>query len=467
MCLVAAAALRFFHLDFQSLWLDELFSVVFSHSDLGFSQIAATYADDVHPLGYPLLLHAWLEVFGDTDFSARALSAALGVLGVAAMFAAGRGCFDTRTGVVAAVVTTFNPFHIAYSQEARAYSLVFLLAALSYWAFISVLQRPGWKTAVLYGLINAAAIHVHYYAFLVVFGQLATAMVLLAIGRWNCRRVGPLFAGAGAAGLTLVAWLQPMLKVAEMRDYWPARPTPSFILEYFHEYFGNQLVLSLICGGLVLALPFLLSGEREDAESNGRMNTRTIAGALGLAVAIALLAAYLRSVLVVPMLIPRVTIVFLPVLLLLVALAISRLSPPRVGVVAAAGLAVVSVFGLFRSGYYGEPRKEQWREAARWVLSDPRLDEDTDVCLATLAPGFQYYFDQYGSRLVVEDVEELENLDMVDGRPDVSSVWLLVARDEDSVQGLRRELRKRWVRTDRVVFLGTSVERWEQSEPSQ
>jgi len=45
-------------------------------------------------------------------------------------------------------------------------------------------------------------------------------------------------------------------------------------------------------------------------------------------------------------------------------------------------------------------------------------------------------------------------------------VWLLVARAEDSVRDLRRELRQRWVRRERKVFLGTSVERWEPEDSS-
>lgn len=460
-CLLAAAGLRFYHLDFQSLWLDELFSVVFSHSGLSAPEIAATYADDVHPLGYPLILHFWLELFGDTAFAARALSAVFGVLGVAAVFAAGRRYFGTRAGLFAAVVTSVNAFHIAYSQEARAYSLVFLLSTVSYWAYLSVLERPAWRTAVGYGLATAATMHVHYYAFLLVFGQVAAALVLGGLRRWSWRQLWPLFAGAVGAGLTTVPWLGPMLKVAEMREYWPARPTPLFFLDYFHQYFGSHLILSLACGGLLIALPFIVFREPGDPDRTGPLDTRTKAGLLGGAVVIALFAAYLRSVLIVPMLIPRVTIVFLPAVLLLIALSLSRFKPAWVGVAVVSGLAVLSVWGLVQDGYYSEPTKEQWREAVEHMLSDSRFDTDSDVCLGSPALGFQFYVDQSGSPVVLEDAEPSRLAGILEDRGDVPAVWLLVARDETSVQGVRRELREGWVRTDRVKFLGTSVERWE------
>lgn len=466
-CLVAAAALRLFHLDFQSLWVDELFSVVFSHSKVSVAQIAAAYAGDVHPLGYPLLLHWWLGIFGDTAVAARALSVVFGVLGVAAMFAAGRRCFDTRTGVIAAVVTTVNAFHIAYSQEARSYSLVFLLATLSYWAFLSVLARPGRRTAAAYGLATAAAIHVHYYGFVMLFGQVAAVLVAALLGRWGWRRVWPLLAGAAGAGLTVLPWIGPLNRVAGLREAWPARPTPFFVFEYFHEYFGSQLALSAAFAILVVALPFLLRAGPSGDAGSGRLPAGTAAGLLGGAVAISLAAAYLRSVLVVPMLVPKVTIAFLPVLLLMVALAISKIAPARLGVAVAAGLAAASLISLFASGYYDEPRKEQWREAVAHMVADPAFDPGSDLCLGTLAPGFQFYVDQFGAPLRVEEALPQQLLDAVAGRPVPPPVWLLVARDEDSVQPLRRELNRGWVRRDRVEFLETSVERWEPEDSTE
>ncbi len=466
-CLLVAAALRFFHLDFQSLWLDELFSVVFSHPDLGLSQIAAAYADDVHPLGYPLLLHVWLGFFGETELAARALSAVFGVLGVAAMYVAGRWCFDLRTGVIAAVLTTVNWFHIVYSQEARAYSLVFLLAALTNWAFISVLGRPGWRTAAFYGLATAAAIHVHYYGIVALCGQLAAALVMPLLGRWGWRRVWALLAGAVGAGLTVAPWIGPLVRVAGLREAWPAMPKPFFFLDYFHQYFGKLLSLSVVFGMLLAALPFLLRAETPGSPKAGRLSARMTAGLLGGAAAISLAAAYLRSVLVVPMLVPKVTIVFLPVLLLLIALAMSRLSPARLRIVVVSGAAALSLVGLFRGGYYSEPSKEQWREAVQYMVSNPAFDPATDVCLATLAPGFQYYVDQFDIHMKVEEADPQRLLVAVNGRPDLPQVWLLVARDEDAVRLLRQELGRGWVRKDRVEFLKTSVEKWEPEVATQ
>jgi uncharacterized membrane protein len=458
---VAAAALRIYHLDFQSLWIDELFSVVFSGPNESMSEIVAAWANDVHPLGYPLLLHAWLVVFGNTGLAARALSVVFGVAGVGAMYFVGRRCFDARTGAIAAILTTVNSFHIAYSQDARSYSLLFLVAALSYWAFIRVLSQPGWPTAMAYGLVTAVAIHVHYYAYVVVFGQLTAALLMLTVQRLTWRNVRPMLAAAVAAGLTALAWIGPLIRAVRLREAWPAPPRPLFFAEYFHEYFGDHLLLSLSFGTLLVSLPFLLRAGAPGNGATGSLRTGSTVGLLGGAAAISLGAAYLRSVLVVPMLVPKVTIAFLPVVLLLIALALSKISSDRVRIFVVSAVAVISVVGLFRSGYYSEPRKEQWREAVRFMVSDPSFDPETDVCLGVSAPGFQYYVDQQGAPVTVEDATSERLAELVAERRELPPVWVLVARDEDMVRGVRRKLRGGWVRTDRRDFLKTSVERWE------
>lgn len=466
-CLLAGTGLRFYHLDFQSLWIDELFSVVFSHPGVSVPEIVATYSTDVHPLGYPLALHLWLEVFGDTASAARGLSAVFGVLGIAAVFFAGRSCFHPLTGVFAAVMTSVNAFHIAYSQEARSYSLVFFLATLSYWAFLRVIARPGWRTALAYGMATAAAMHVHYYAYLLAFGQVVAALFAGGLRRWGWRRLIPLVAGAVGAGLTTVVWLRSILKVAKMDEYWPARPEPYFLIEYFHQYFGSDLILSVTCGGLLVALPFLIFRYSDPSRSAGGLDDGAKAGLLVGSLVVSLTAAYLRSILVVPMLIPRVTIIFLPALLLLIGLSLSKLKPTWLSVTVVSGLALASVAGLFQTGYYSTPSKEQWREAVVHLLSDPRLNDETDLCLGSPALGFQYYVDQLGGRVTLKDAELMELAEALEDRVDRPAVWLLVARDERVVQGLRRELRRHWDRTDRVVYLKTSVERWEPLKPDE
>ena len=70
-CLVAFA-LRIFHLEYQSLWYDEAFSVYLAHFDL--TEITARTAADIQPPLYYYLLHFWIALAGDSEFALRFLS---------------------------------------------------------------------------------------------------------------------------------------------------------------------------------------------------------------------------------------------------------------------------------------------------------------------------------------------------------------------------------------------------------
>jgi uncharacterized membrane protein len=459
--LAVAVILRVYGLTVQSLWLDELFSVVFSRSELSVADIVRVYADDVHPLGYPLLLHWWLVLFGDSELAARSLSALFGVLGIPVMYLVGRRLGGPTVGLIAATLTAVNGFHIEYSQEARSYSLVFLLAALSYAALVDLLHRPRWQAAVAFGAVASAAAHVHYYSLVMLVGQAVATVAVLIVRRAGWSQW--LWAALAAAMIVVAVlpWLGPLRQVAAMNEYWPKPPTPWFIVGYFQQYFGNDLGLSLVMAGLLVGgIAVAMVGTGPDREVPP---TRLVAWLLGASVAVSLLVAYLRSVMVVPMLMPRFTLVFLPALLILISIGAAAIRPSGFRLPMVVAIAVLSVAGLVRSGYYTEPRKEQWREAVGRMVTDPRFDSRRDACLAVLAPGFRFYVDRSQPGFAVGDAT-LEGLQAVLDEEPRPVVWLLLARNERPSRGFRRLQREHWVRTDRVQLLKTSVERWQPVE---
>ncbi|MFV2072221.1 MAG: glycosyltransferase family 39 protein [Thermoanaerobaculales bacterium] len=455
--LVLGAGLRLHHITFQSLWLDELFSVVFSRSDLPVAEIIRVYQTDVHPVGYPLLLHCWLGFFGDTDSAARSLSAVLGILGIGAMYVVGRWAVSARVGLAAAFLTAVNAFHIFYSQEARSYTLVFVFAAFSYLGLLMLLDKPGPRAVAVWTVAAAAAIHTHYWALVMLAGQLFAAAAILLFQKAPWRRVWPWAAAVGMVALTMVPWLDPLLKTARLTDYWPARPEPFFFVSYFHTYFGREPLLSLLFAALLVALPFLLW--REDRCGGG--DRRVLAAVLGTAITSSMLLAYLRSVAAVPMLMPRFTFVLLPALFLLFALAIASIPRSAVRWTVVAAILAASLVNLARTGYYTVPRKEQWRDAVKYVLEHPRFEPGSNAFMSPVAPGFQFYFSQLGSGVVVLDTDPQVLEQLRERRPAPSRIWVLRARGEEIDADYAKTLRRYYVRRGNRRFLKTGVERWE------
>jgi uncharacterized membrane protein len=456
------AALRFFRLTFQSLWFDELFSVVFSRSSLTVAAIIEKYAGDVHPLGYPLLLHGWLRVFGDGELAARSLSAVWGVAGIAVLWLVGRRLGGPRLGLIAGLLAAVNAYHVAYSQEARSYAVVFVLAAVSYLALLLFIDAPGWRTALVYGLTVALVFHVHYYALVMFFGQMAAAAGILVARDRDLRALRFVLIPGAVVALAMLPWLGPFLRVAGFDRYWPAVPEPWFLVGYFHGYFGDSLVLSVGFAALLAALPFLLKRRNEDETLDEWNSLRVGAVALGVSVAASLAVAYARSVLAVPMLIPRFTFVLLPAILLLIAMAVSRIRPARARAGVVVAVVALSLADLALGGFYTEPRKEQWREAAAWVLDDPRFDPAADAVLALYSPGFQYYADLRGAGVEIEEATAASLRRVLDrDRTEPAVIWLLLARGTEPPEEFMRLLGETHRRTDGVDLISTRAQRWE------
>ena len=113
-----------------------------------------TEAGENGPL-YTLLLHFWLgatqavpllEKLGHLAFGhneealVRGISALAGATAIPVMYALARRVGGVSLGVASAVLLAFNPFHIWYSQDAKMYSLLALVALLSALLYVKALE---------------------------------------------------------------------------------------------------------------------------------------------------------------------------------------------------------------------------------------------------------------------------------------------------------------------------------------
>ena len=136
-----AAALRLFHLDAESIWLDEAFSVATARSTV--DNILFETSEDFHPPLYFFLLYGWFHLTDGSGASARLLSVAFSLGATLATYAAGRLLVDTRTGLLAALLIAVSTFQVEYAQEARMYALLALLATLSTTALVRLSRTHG------------------------------------------------------------------------------------------------------------------------------------------------------------------------------------------------------------------------------------------------------------------------------------------------------------------------------------
>jgi 4-amino-4-deoxy-L-arabinose transferase-like glycosyltransferase len=221
--------LRLYRLGYQSLWYDETVSLLLAKKDL--AALIAHTAGDIHPPLYYSLLHFWLLLAGDSEFSAAFFSLFFGVFLIALVYRLARELLGPTVGLIAAFLVTTSPYNLWYSQEVRMYTLGASLGILSVYFLVKFqryLKFDVWYL-VIYTLVTALGLYtLYYFAFLIVFENLFVLGVWLWQRGWR-GRWGEL-ARWVAAQLAVVVLYAPWIPVAfRQATNPPVPPWRSFI----------------------------------------------------------------------------------------------------------------------------------------------------------------------------------------------------------------------------------------------
>lgn len=218
---------------------------------------------------YYLLLHYWIELFGKSDAALRMLSVLFSVGTVGLMYVFARRHFlGDRGALLAALLVAVEPFFIAYSHQARTYSLAFFLTLLATHLFLNLTGQPGQKPGrgswLAYGLVAWAVWFSHFLGIIVIgihglylllfvrnfrlwvaFG-LAMLLPLAGMGWW-------MTAGGGTYTLRTLAYQAQLYKtIANTTDNVQIRPaTWPYIWEKLRHLLADQFLVS---NGLTLRM---------------------------------------------------------------------------------------------------------------------------------------------------------------------------------------------------------------------
>ena len=194
-----AAVLRFYRIGHQGFWFDEGNTALLVQFSPGKMLGLIPQTESTPPLYY-CVAWIWARVFGYGETGLRSLSAVCGVVLVPVVYAAGARLISRLAGVIAAALAACSPLLIWYSQEARSYSMLALLTAVSLLAFAYARSSPTPRALAAWVVASALALATHYYAVLAVVPE---AVWLLWI--WRTRRpVQIAVAVVGLCGLGLI-----------------------------------------------------------------------------------------------------------------------------------------------------------------------------------------------------------------------------------------------------------------------
>jgi len=167
-----AAVIRIPTLGGQSFLRDEVFTLRLVHMSAGKMLATIPHSESNPPLYY-LVEWVWARIAGYSEAGLRSLSVVCGILTVPVVYRAGAVLVSRRAGLVAGLTVAVSPFLVWYSQEARAYALLILLASWSFLMFVHSLRSPTPRNLGLWSLASALALTAHYFAIFLVVAEAA------------------------------------------------------------------------------------------------------------------------------------------------------------------------------------------------------------------------------------------------------------------------------------------------------
>src|SRR5216683_5151427 len=361
-----AAGLRVYALDHQSLWTDEIFSLMTTDPALTLHQFWDLVLADTHPPIYYLVLHLSSTVFGQSEIVARAPSAFFGVLTLCVAAVLPGSSLSRSSRLAFLLFLAFSPGAVWYAREARSYALLLLLSTVITLACIRFVQcrqhedRKARGAIVMLAAVSVLASFTHYFGFLLAAAAFLTCFLLSN----RRRRAIVVLAGSGVAACFVPWVVYHSQTIDPQRAIWIAELSVAASLRWF-EYlsFGGTASLALFIGTAAVLLA--TGGWRRFVARN---STVWACALLCLVTLVAAAAISLHT----PILTSRNMIVVLPPLYLIAAELTSCLVR-RWGKVAGATYlaAQVGLIGQPLAAYYTTEINEQWRDSAALVLNIP------------------------------------------------------------------------------------------------
>ncbi len=210
------AVLRSWRLGAQSLWYDEwLTAEATSGGVRDLVRHVATREGITPP--YFAVMWVWARLFGDGEAALRSFSVVVGVATVPLAYAIARELGQQRrVARAAALLVAVNPMLIWYSQEARPYSLLAFVGAATLLATVRLDRSGRHRDVVVWGLVAAGAVAVHYFAVFLVVGE---GVALAVRRRLPPRRLVVAFAPVAAVLLVLAPVALEQHSRATNRDW--------------------------------------------------------------------------------------------------------------------------------------------------------------------------------------------------------------------------------------------------------
>ncbi len=178
--------IRVVYIPAGRVWYDEIVSMIAAKQSI--SEIYELASVETNTPTYYMLLHYYVQLFGDGEVTLRLLSVFFGLLSSLTMFLLAKELTkDKLVPKIVLFLVAISPFHLYYSHEIRVYSLLIFVSSLTLLSLIKCLHgkdpKVFWEVCYALSVVLGAYLHITYLFYL-----LALDIFLLVKGLRERRR---------------------------------------------------------------------------------------------------------------------------------------------------------------------------------------------------------------------------------------------------------------------------------------
>jgi mannosyltransferase len=396
--------IRFFNIDFNSIWLDEGSTFSFSHPSKSFMDIwALTASGEFNPPLFHWIEHIMLVAFGSTEIVLRFMPCVFGTLAIPVVYFIGKEIYSERVGIVSAFLVTISAFHVYYSQEARAYTLLMLIMSLFIYFYIKYKKTNSWKYAALVGVCASLGYWTHFWS-LVVIAPIFVFMMVDVVKKKNKESFIPIGIASGIAIISTLPLTSVMVFLFNNRISTPSQwgmKDINLLIQYF-SWIGYNNIITIAIFLLLIGMGFVIFYKLQ----------KTLAIELGATCAFVLVVSVAISH-TIPML-PRYMITLFPILYVVSGMAIVSLYVNYRKVAYLTLAIILIVGGLSLHTYYTTYTRENWKGYASELSKNTQGGDVIIVLPNYMRLALDFYYNnetdgtvEYG---VYNSVDELMSL---------------------------------------------------------
>lgn len=424
--ILLASALRLYKIDFQSLWDDEIATMIEADPELSLGETYFYYRnfDSIPPLYIGVLKY----IFMFTSYSAlvlRLLSALLSIAAVYLTYLLGRQLHSQRAGIFAATILAVNYFQIMYAQEGRPYAYLSFFTLLSFYRLVLHIKAPSRNNALYYGAATVMMLYGHYYA---LFIAVAQGLLLVFFGlrlqpQQRKKFAAQLLLAACIGILSYIPAMPQLLRNAGISSSWIPAPENDVFTQYFLLFFGkSELVVALVY--LFLVLYFVHLTRRDEAVTYPLVNLSSQQMAfliLSFWIAIYLLIPLARSYMVLPMLVSRYFTLLIPAIAILAGIGLDQIKSNLINYSLIGFFTVFSVNDIVVvNKFYRTLYKADYRSSSKFVLDNYSAGEDV---VATVGWHYGHFFNRHSPKIPVQWMNLDSYVNQLIGKKLPASFW--------------------------------------------